>query len=202
MVLNIEKALPNYFLILFIHMLQWDILSYGLCITELDYIINGDDPRNRVSVIQVNVSFSLIFSADSASYMIKLWFEKLMNLQSAPRRVEIFYLQESFFDTTGSYIVYAPIDVFAMSAVFHGGNPDNVAILPSGFAVLPDKPNMNGEEYETDGSILTVALNIIDHSITERIPYESMDSMHKIMDETVASIKEAFTIQQFWLRKL
>ncbi|XP_038897264.1 homeobox-leucine zipper protein PROTODERMAL FACTOR 2-like [Benincasa hispida] len=149
---------------------KWDILSYGHVITELSCIINGIDSRNRVSIIQVN---------------------------SAPRRIEIFYLQESFYDASGSYIVFAPVDIYAMAVVLRGGNPDYVAILPSGFAVLPDKPRMNGEEDVADGSILTVALNIIDHSVTERVPFQSMVSMHRIMTETVASIKEAFKIQQF-----
>lgn len=93
--------------------------------------------------------------------------------------------------------MYAPVDIFAMSVILRGGNPDNVAILPSGFAVVPERPRMNGEEVESDGSILTVALNIIDHLVTEKIPFDSMVSMHRIMGETVASIKEAFKIQQF-----
>ncbi|XP_022941488.1 homeobox-leucine zipper protein MERISTEM L1-like isoform X1 [Cucurbita moschata] len=149
---------------------KWDILSFGYVITELACIINGNDSRNRVSIIQVN---------------------------SSPRKVEIFYLQESYFDATGSYIVYAPVDLFAMSILLRGGNPDNVAILSSGFVVLPDNLKMNGQEVEADGSIVTVALNIVDHSITERIPFDSMVSMHRIMNETVASIKQAFQVQQF-----
>ncbi|XP_011648553.2 homeobox-leucine zipper protein PROTODERMAL FACTOR 2 [Cucumis sativus] len=149
---------------------KWDILSYGHVITELSCIINGTDSRNRVSIIQVN---------------------------SAPRRIEIFYLQESFFDESGSYVVFAPVDIYAMAVVLRGGNPDYVAILPSGFAILPDSPRMNGEEDVADGSILTVALNIIDHSVTQRVPFQSMVSMHRIMTETVASIKGAFNIQQF-----
>lgn len=149
---------------------KWDILSYGHVITELSCIINGIDSRNRVSIIQVN---------------------------SAPRRIEIFYLQESFYDASGSYVVFAPVDIYAMAVVLRGGNPDYVAILPSGFAVLPDRPRVNGEEDVADGSILTVALNIIDHAVTERVPFQSMVSMHRIMNETVASIKEAFKIQQF-----
>lgn len=84
-----------------------------------------------------------------------------------------------------------------MAVVLRGGNPDYVAILPSGFAILPDSPRMNGEEDVADGSILTVALNIIDHSVTQRVPFQSMVSMHRIMTETVASIKGAFNIQQF-----
>lgn len=84
-----------------------------------------------------------------------------------------------------------------MSILLRGGNPDNVAILSSGFVVLPDNLKMNGQEIEADGSIVTVALNIVDHSITERIPFDSMVSMHRIMNETVASIKQAFQVQQF-----
>ncbi|KAG6607813.1 Homeobox-leucine zipper protein ROC1, partial [Cucurbita argyrosperma subsp. sororia] len=167
-----EEAESYYTLLDIMKMVEWDILSFGYVITELACIINGNDSRNRVSIIQVN---------------------------SSPRKVEIFYLQESYFDATGSYIVYAPVDLFAMSILLRGGNPDNVAILSSGFVVLPDNLKMNGQEVEADSSIVTVALNIVDHSITERIPFDSMVSMHRIMNETVASIKQAFQVSSLFL---
>lgn len=35
-------------------------------------------------------------------------------------------------------MVYAPVDIGAMQSVISGGEPDQVALLPSGFFVLPD----------------------------------------------------------------
>ena len=49
-------------------------------------------------------------------------------------------LQECCTDATGSYVIYAPVDVVAMNVVLNGGDPDYVALLPSGFAILPDGP--------------------------------------------------------------
>ena len=47
-------------------------------------------------------------------------------------------LQESCTDASGSYVIYAPVDIVAMNVVLSGGDPDYVALLPSGFAILPD----------------------------------------------------------------
>ena len=49
-------------------------------------------------------------------------------------------LQESCTDASGSYVIYAPVDVVAMNVVLNGGDTDYVALLPSGFAILPDGP--------------------------------------------------------------
>lgn len=38
----------------------------------------------------------------------------------------------------GCFVVYAPVDIGAMQSVISGGEPDQVALLPSGFFVLPD----------------------------------------------------------------
>ncbi|KAM3744309.1 hypothetical protein ACB098_06G043100 [Castanea mollissima] len=138
---------------------KWDILSYGYNIKELAYIINGEDPGNRISIIQVI-------------------------------NTPVLYLQESYSDSTGSYVVYAPMDAYAMSIVLNGGDPDAVAILPSGFAILPDKPTPEGEE--NSASLLTLGFHIIDGASTKNfIPSESIDMMHQILTETSFSIMTA-----------
>ena len=86
-------------------------------------------------------------------------------------------------------MVYAPIEALAMSTVLNGGNPDKVRILPSGFAILPDglTDHVDGSGA---GSLLTTAFHIIDSASTQdNIPPESIDTMFKIMTETVMSIK-------------
>ncbi|CAN7042409.1 unnamed protein product [Brassica rapa subsp. trilocularis] len=47
-------------------------------------------------------------------------------------------LQESCTDASGSYVIYTPVDIVAMNIVLSGRDPDYVALLPSGFAILPD----------------------------------------------------------------
>lgn len=47
-------------------------------------------------------------------------------------------LQESCTDVCDSYIIYAPVDIVAMNFVLNYGDPNYVALLPSGLAILPD----------------------------------------------------------------
>ncbi|XWS09843.1 hypothetical protein CRYUN_Cryun39dG0024300 [Craigia yunnanensis] len=139
---------------------KWDLLSNERSVRELAYIINGENPENRVSVMQVN---------------------------SSPSKIEILYLQESFSDETGSYVVYAPIDIFAMSMILNGGNPNFAAILPSGFSILPDKPPGQGDE----GSILTIAFHSADSLSTDYIPPATLKTIDAVLTTTAASIKDA-----------
>lgn len=40
--------------------MQWDIRLCGQFIRELAYIVNGDNPENRISIFQVNVSNNFV----------------------------------------------------------------------------------------------------------------------------------------------
>lgn len=105
----------------------------------------------------------------------------------------IFYLQESQSTSSGSYVVYAPVDLFAMNSVLSGNDPDNVQILASGFAVLPDRPRTGGEE--NGGTLLTIAIRVMDqHSSTpEYLPPISVLTVYTIITETVQLIRAAMT---------
>ncbi|GLU23581.1 hypothetical protein SLE2022_395740 [Rubroshorea leprosula] len=143
---------------------KWDLLSDGRFVREIAYVINGQSPENRISVLQVD---------------------------GFQNKIEILYLQESFWDGAGcSYVIYAPVDIIAMSMILNGGNPDYLPILPSGFAVLPDKPaTLAGEET---GSILTLAFHIVDcNSAENHIPPESAQTIDRVISSTVACIKAA-----------
>ncbi|KAJ8534925.1 hypothetical protein K7X08_016653 [Anisodus acutangulus] len=91
---------------------EWDILSNGGLVQEMSHIANGRDSGNSVSLLRVN-------SGNSSQNNMLI-------------------LQESCTDSTGSYVIYAPVDIAAMNVVLSGGDPDYVALLPSGFAILPD----------------------------------------------------------------
>ena len=111
-------------------------------------------------------------------------------MQSAPNQIEILYLQESYSHPTGSYVVYAPIDILTMGMMLCGGNPDLVSIFPSGFVIHPDGPVKNGEE--TRGSLLTLSFHIMDDSSLENfIPADSLNTITKILTETADLIKTA-----------
>jgi homeobox-leucine zipper protein len=104
-------------------------------------------------------------------------------------------LQESCSDSTGSYVIYAPVDIVAMNVVLSGGDPDYVALLPSGFAILPDGPGLNSGgilEVGSGGSLLTVAFQILVDSIpTAKLSLGSVATVNSLIKCTVERIKAA-----------
>ena len=104
-------------------------------------------------------------------------------------------LQESCTDSTGSYVVYAPVDIVAMNVVLSGGDPDYVALLPSGFAILPDGPGPNGGpilDVGSGGSLLTVAFQILVDSVpTAKLSLGSVATVNSLIKCTVERIKAA-----------
>ena len=107
-------------------------------------------------------------------------------------------LQESCTDSSGSYVIYAPVDVVAMNVVLNGGDPDYVALLPSGFAILPDGPargNMQGEGgVGSGGSLLTVAFQVlvVVYSVpTAKLSLGSVATVNSLIACTVERIKAA-----------
>ncbi|TXG47086.1 hypothetical protein EZV62_026380 [Acer yangbiense] len=141
---------------------EWDILSNGGLVQEMAHIANGRDPGNCVSLLRVN-------SANS-------------------NQSNMLVLQESCTDSTGSYVIYAPVDIVAMNMVLSGGDPDNVALLPSGFAILPDGPGLSGGgilEVGSGGSLLTVAFP------TAKLSLGSVATVNSLIKCTVERIKYA-----------
>lgn len=154
---------------------EWDILSNGGLVQEMAHIANGRDPGNCVSLLRVN-------SANSS-------------------QSNMLILQESSTDSTGSYVIYAPVDIVAMNVVLSGGDPDYVALLPSGFAILPDgPPNTNngggGAEVGTGGSLLTVAFQILVDSVpTAKLSLGSVATVNSLIKCTVERIKAALSCE-------
>ncbi|CAK9146822.1 unnamed protein product [Ilex paraguariensis] len=148
---------------------EWDILSNGGLVQEMAHIANGRDPGNCVSLLRVN-------SANSS-------------------QSNMLILQESCTDSTGSYVVYAPVDIVAMNVVLSGGDPDYVALLPSGFAILPDGPGHQGggiPEVGSGGSLLTVAFQILVDSVpTAKLSLGSVATVNSLIKCTVERIKGA-----------
>ncbi|KAK7253178.1 hypothetical protein RIF29_37681 [Crotalaria pallida] len=149
---------------------EWDILSNGGLVQEMAHIANGRDPGNCVSLLRVN-------SANSS-------------------QSNMLILQESCTDSTGSYVVYAPVDIVAMNVVLSGGDPDYVALLPSGFAILPDGPDQNNGgpmlDVGSGGSLLTVAFQILVDSVpTAKLSLGSVATVNSLIKCTVERIKAA-----------
>ncbi|RZC57432.1 hypothetical protein C5167_004732 [Papaver somniferum] len=91
---------------------EWDILSNGGPMQQMSHINKGQDPGNCVSLLRAGA-----MNASQSSMLI---------------------LQETCIDASGSLVVYAPVDIPAMHVVMSGGDSAYVALLPSGFSIVPD----------------------------------------------------------------
>ncbi|KAK6142832.1 hypothetical protein DH2020_023180 [Rehmannia glutinosa] len=125
---------------------EWDILSNGGPMQEMAHIAKGQDHGNCVSLLRASAMHS-----NQSSMLI---------------------LQETCIDAAGSLVVYAPVDIPAMHVVMNGGDSAYVALLPSGFAIVPDGPMGDGPSsnggppgHRVGGSLLTVAFQILVNSL-------------------------------------
>uniref|UniRef100_A0A6M2EMJ7 Uncharacterized protein n=1 Tax=Populus davidiana TaxID=266767 RepID=A0A6M2EMJ7_9ROSI len=153
---------------------EWDILSNGGVVQEMAHIANGRDTGNCVSLIRVN-------SANSS-------------------QSNMLILQESCTDQTASFVIYAPVDIVAMNVVLNGGDPDYVALLPSGFAIFPDGTAAHGvgmeESGSTGGSLLTVAFQILVDSVpTAKLSLGSVATVNNLIACTVERIKASLSCE-------
>jgi len=91
-------------------------------------------------------------------------------------------IQESCFDDTCSYVVYAPIETMN---VMGGGDPDTVQLLPSGFTVVPDGPS-----WLTNGSLVTVSFQILaDPDPHSDLPPAPVEVVKNLVMSVVRNIK-------------
>uniref|UniRef100_A0A1D1XY19 Homeobox-leucine zipper protein ANTHOCYANINLESS 2 n=1 Tax=Anthurium amnicola TaxID=1678845 RepID=A0A1D1XY19_9ARAE len=162
---------------------EWDILSNGAPMQEVAHIAKGQDQGNAVSLLRASAG-----GANQCSMLI---------------------LQETCTDPSGSLVVYAPVDVPAMHLVMNGGDSSCVALLPSGFAVLPDGPQGKGGRGDGPasvngggsippavptpvGSLLTVAFQILVNSLpTAKLTVESVETVNNLISCTIKRIKAA-----------
>ncbi|KAI4312014.1 hypothetical protein MLD38_036872 [Melastoma candidum] len=150
---------------------EWDILSNGGQVQEMAFFTNGRSPGNSLSLLRVN------------------------NTTCSQRNMLI--LQESCTDAVGSYVIYAPVDLSAMNIVLTGGNPDYVALLPSGFAILPDGPEIGGgciQDKGSGGSLLTVAFQILVDTVpSAKISPGSVATVNTLIKCTVERIRASLS---------
>ncbi|XP_074591523.1 homeobox-leucine zipper protein ROC5-like isoform X2 [Curcuma longa] len=143
---------------------QWDILSNGGPMQEMAHIAKGQNAGNAVSLLRASAARS-----NQSSMLI---------------------LQETCTDASASLVVYAPVDIPAMHLVMNGGDSAYVALLPSGFAILPD--GGSGGLKPPGGSLLTVAFQILVNSQpTAKLTVESVETVNNLISCTVQKIKAA-----------
>lgn len=111
-------------------------------------------------------------------------------------------LQENITDQTAAFVIYAPVDIVAINVVLNGGDPDYVALLPSGFAILPDGTATSNDgansimEHGSGGSLLTVAFQILVDSIpTAKLSLGSVATVNNLIACTVERIRASLSCE-------
>ncbi|KAL6509479.1 hypothetical protein OROGR_022789 [Orobanche gracilis] len=95
-------------------------------------------------------------------------------------------LQETCMDASGSLIVHAAVETTSMTIVMNGGDSSGVAILPSGFAIVPDCFPDSG----TRGSLLTLGFQIlVNNTPAAQLTVESVDTVKSLIARTIQGIK-------------
>ncbi|KAG2644731.1 hypothetical protein PVAP13_2KG375946 [Panicum virgatum] len=154
---------------------EWDILANGEAMQEMDHIAKGQHHGNAVSILRPNAT-----SGNQNNMLI---------------------LQETCTDSSGSLVVYAPVDVQSMHVVMNGGDSAYVSLLPSGFAILPDghsqpsdaaQGSPGGQSATAAGSLVTVAFQILVNNLpTAKLTVESVDTVSNLLTCTIQKIKSA-----------
>ncbi|KAF3974712.1 hypothetical protein ACB098_04G063300 [Castanea mollissima] len=153
---------------------QWDVLSNGNAVQEVAHIANGSHPGNCISVLRA-----------------------LNNSQN-----NMLILQESCMDSSGSLIVYCPVDLPAINIAMSGEDPSYIPLLPSGFTISPDGRAEQGDGASTSssthghgrsgGSLITVAFQILVSSLpSAKLNLESVTTVNNLIGTTVQQIKAA-----------
>ncbi|XP_074571016.1 homeobox-leucine zipper protein HDG1-like isoform X1 [Curcuma longa] len=176
---------------------KWDILSNGGPMYEMAHIAKGQDAGNAVSLLRASVRIYSInqlhlltdqsIHKHNSNLKPKFRFEiKLQAVNS--NQTSMLILQQTCIDASGAMVVYAPVDVPAMHLVMNGGDSAYVALLPSGFAILPD----GGGSSHGEGSLLTVGFQIlVNNQPTAKLTVESVETVNNLISCTVQKIKAA-----------
>ncbi|XP_027359063.1 homeobox-leucine zipper protein HDG11-like isoform X2 [Abrus precatorius] len=137
---------------------QWDVLSNGNAVQEVAHIANGSHPGNCISVLRA-------FNTSQNNMLI---------------------LQESCVDSSGSLVVYCPVDLPAINIAMSGEDPSYIPLLPSGFTISPDGGS------SSSGSLITVAFQILVSSLpSAKLNMESVTTVNSLIGNTVQQIKAA-----------
>ncbi|XP_043724560.1 homeobox-leucine zipper protein GLABRA 2 [Telopea speciosissima] len=123
----------------------------------------------------------------------------VVNIQAMKSKENsMWILQDSCTNAFESMVVYAPVDISGMQSVITGCDSSNLAILSSGFSILPDgletrplvitsKPE---EKTMEGGSLLTIAFQILANSSpTAKLTMESVETVNTLISCTLQNIK-------------
>ncbi|KAK4765071.1 hypothetical protein SAY86_026161 [Trapa natans] len=148
---------------------EWDIMSGGGPAQLVANLAKGQERGNSVN-IQTMVS----------------------------KENSLWLVQDSSTNAYESMLVYAPVDITGMQAVMTGCDSSSIAVLPSGFSILPDglesRPllitSRQEEKSSECGSLLTFAFQVLtDTSPTAKLTMESIESINNLISCTLRNIR-------------
>lgn len=115
-------------------------------------------------------------------------------------------LQESCVDSSGSLVVYCPVDLPAINMAMSGEDPSYFPLLPSGFTISPDggygggvdgastssSTGGGGSGATSSGSLITVVFQILVSNLpSARLSPESVTTVNNLIGNTIHQIKAA-----------
>ncbi|KAL9274927.1 Homeobox-leucine zipper protein GLABRA 2-like protein [Drosera capensis] len=148
---------------------EWDVMANGGQVQSIANLAKGQDRGNSVTV-------QAIKSKENSMWVV----------------------QDCSTNAYESMVVYAHVDISSMQSVMTGCDSGSIAVLPSGFSILPDglesRPlviSSRQEEKNSDaGSLLTIGLQIVSNaSPTAKVSMESLESITALMSCTLRNIK-------------
>ncbi|KAK2421050.1 homeobox-leucine zipper protein ANTHOCYANINLESS [Trifolium repens] len=105
-------------------------------------------------------------------------------------------------------VVYSPINMQSLNLVTSGGDSSFVALLPSGFSILPDGYSSNnnigtssdgssssGNDNDNGGCLLTVGLKmLLNNHPSSKLTTESIDTANNHIATTIQKVKDALEV--------
>ncbi|CAI8584323.1 unnamed protein product [Vicia faba] len=164
---------------------EWDALSNSGTTQEMVHIAKGQALGNSVSILRVS------------------------NADGNGNEANMLYLQDSWTDSTGSMIVYSPVSLQSLNMVMGGGDSSFVALLPSGFSILPDgHSNSNnigggssdgsgnfGGDNDNSGCLLSVGVQMLLKNLQAgKMTKETVDTVNTLIAGTIQKVKDALGV--------
>lgn len=154
---------------------EWDIMSNGGPVQSIANLAKGQDRGNAVSIHAMQ-------QKDNSMWV----------------------LQDTCTNGFESMIVYAPVEINGIQSVITGCDSSNIAVLPSGFSILPDGiesrtlviTSRPEEKSAEGGSLLTIAFQILtSNSPTAKLSVESVESINSLISCTLHKIKASLNCE-------
>ncbi|KAL8543915.1 hypothetical protein ACS0TY_004462 [Phlomoides rotata] len=152
---------------------HWDVLSQDGPLQQMLRIPKAQDLGNCITLLRTTAP------------------------SSSGNKNNVLILQETSADASGSLIVHTAVDTAGMNVVMNGGDSSGLAILPSGFGIMPDcfpessRPDSCNEGSLGGGSLLTVGFQILVSQVpAAELTMESVETVKSLISRTLQGVKE------------